>query len=125
VGAPSDLVGVIIDRQEHQRLVGKVQRLKEYGYFFLTKGTFNELSHFGADKTNLITEFLELVVGEVLEGKADDVIIKPVWGLQQGNIRLPQQTVHVTENNRVHPVQVGAAALQGTSKAETQKGNTN
>lgn len=117
MGAPSDLVGVIIDRQEHQLLVEKVQRLKEYGYFFLTKGTFNELSYFGADKTNLITKFLELVVGEVLEGKPDDVIVKPVWGVQQGNVRLPQQTVHVTENNRVHPAQSGAAALQESSKA--------
>lgn len=119
MGAPSDLVGVIIDRQEHQLFVEKVQWLKEYGYFFLTKGTFNELSHFGADKTNLIAKFLELVVGEVLEGKPDDVIVKPVWGLQQGNVRLPQQTVHVAENNRVHPAQVGGAALQQTSKAET------
>lgn len=117
MGAPSDLVGVIIDRQEHQLLVEKVQWLKEYGYFFLTKGTFNELSYFGADKTNLIAKFLELVVGEVLEGKPDDVIVKPVWGVQQGNVRLPQQTVHVTENNRVHPAQVGAAALQESSKA--------
>lgn len=118
MGAPSDLVGVVIDRQEHQLLVEKVQWLKEYGYFFLTKGTFNELSHFGADKTNLITELLELVVGKVLKGKPDDVIIEPVWGLQQGHIRLPQQTVHVTENNRVHPALVWATALQATSKAE-------
>lgn len=99
--------------------------MKEYGYFFLTKGTFNELSHFGADKTNLIAKFLELVVGEVLEGEPDDMIVKPVWGFQQSNVRLPQQTVHVTENNRVHPVQVGAAAVQKTSKAEKQKGKMN
>lgn len=60
--------------------------MKEYGYFFLAKGTFDELSHFGADKANLIAKFLELVAGKVLEGKANDVIVKPVWGLQQGKV---------------------------------------
>lgn len=121
MGAPSDLVGVVIDGQEHQRLAGQVQWLEECGYFFLTKGTFNELSHFRADKTNLIVKLLELVVGEVLEGEADDVVVKPVRGFQQGNVRLPQQTVLVTENHRVHPAQLGAAALREASKAATQK----
>lgn len=95
--------------------------MEEYGYFFLTKGTFNELSHFGADETNLLVKLLELVVGEVLEGEADDAIVKPVWGFQQSHVRLPQQTVHVTENNGVHPARVGAAALRESAKAETEE----
>lgn len=102
VGSPGCLVGVIIDGEEHNFLEWEVQGLKEQGQLGWAAGALDELRDFRADEAHAIGAVVILTVGKVLEGKPDDMVIEPAWWVQQRDIGLPQQAVHVAQDHGVH-----------------------
>lgn len=74
------------------------------------RGILDELGNLWADEDDGLSQDSETLSAEVLKGKTDDLVIEPIWPLQQGHIRAPQQAVPVTEHDRIHPERLDRSA---------------
>ena len=78
VGAPSGLVGVVVDSQEHQTAGRQIQGFQENGQLLWTGSTLYKLCDLWANKYNGITQAFKAIRGKILKGKTNDLVIEPM-----------------------------------------------